>query len=331
MFLKNYYMTFILSLITGTVMAVSSNSWFTSWVGLEINLMSMIPLMLISLKKNFTEAAIKYFLAQALGSVFLIFTITVNFFFSELFLLEMTEVFLITSLSLKAGLAPFHYWFPQVSNLLDWSQCLIIFTWQKIAPLLLFISMNLKMIFFISMTSAMIGAMGGLNQNFTKLVMAYSSISHAGWLVIGCSLSTNTLISYFLIYSFLSLTIVNFFFNNQIMKIKQIFSCSDSNFNKNILILNFLSLGGIPPLLGFLAKLTILSTAIKFNVLIIFIPLISASLISLFFYTRLIYSNLLNRSPKNLNFSLMKKSPKSFLFSTSIFMNTIFPLLILLT
>nr|UBQ34399.1 NADH dehydrogenase subunit 2 [Homidia koreana] len=331
MFIKNYYLTFILSLTMGTTIAVSSNSWLTSWAGLEINLMSMIPLMLSSVNKNYTEAAVKYFLAQALASVFMIFSISFSFFFLENILLEMNEAILISSLALKGGLAPFHFWFPQVAPLLNWTQCLIIFTWQKIAPLLLMVSMNMKMIFFISISSALAGAFGGLNQNLLKLLMAFSSISHGGWMLVSCALSAYSFILYFLIYSFLSLVLLTFFSKNQIMVLKQIFSSPDSNLNKNILILNLLSLGGLPPLLGFLAKLTILITAIKFNMFFILTPLIFSSLVSLFFYTRVIYSNLMNRSLKILSFFNSNNSPKNFLFSLSIFINTIFPTLIFLT
>nr|QID03248.1 NADH dehydrogenase subunit 2 [Homidia socia] len=331
MFLKNYHLMFFSSLILGTMIAISSNSWFTCWLGLEINLMSMIPLILIKLNKNFTEASIKYFLAQALASMVLIFALTVNFFFTEILILEVTEIFMVSALSLKGGLAPFHFWFPQISNFLNWTQCLVIFTWQKIAPLLLMISLNIKSIFLISILSAITGAMGGLNQNLAKILMTYSSVAHSGWMLLGCSLSVSYWMNYFFVYTFLSLVILIFLYKNQIFKTNQIFNSSDSNFNKNILVMNFLSLGGLPPFMGFFAKILILLISIKMNMLIILVPLILSSLTSLFFYTRMIYSSLMSFSKSNFEKTKINKTPKNFFYSMSIIFNMLFPLTILLT
>lgn len=331
MFFKNYHLTFTISLIAGTLIAVSANSWFTRWLGLEINLISIIPLMLIRLNKNFTEAAIKYFIAQAFASVLLIFIIVCNFLNNEVITLTTTEIFIIFSLRLKRGLAPFHYWFPQVANLLNWSQCLIIFTWQKIAPLLLLFSLNLKLIFLVSRISALTGSLGGLNQNLAKLIIAYSSISHRGWILLSCALNITSWLFYFFIYSFLSCTILVFFWINQIVKINQIYSCQDSVTNKCTLTLNLLSLAGIPPLIGFFAKLAILLISLKIKILIIFIPLILRSLISLFFYTRLIYSNLIRNTSRFFNLANFNKSPINFFYSGRVFFNLLFPTFFILS
>ena len=109
MFLKNYQLLFIFNLIAGTLIAVSANSWFTRWVGLELNLISMIPLILIKLNSKITEATIKYFLAQAIASILLIFRINIKFLNNESLNLEGLELVIIFSLSIKAGLAPVHF------------------------------------------------------------------------------------------------------------------------------------------------------------------------------------------------------------------------------
>lgn len=330
MFLKNYHLVFLTSLTVGTIIAISSNSWFTCWVGLEINLIRIIPLILIKLSKNLTEVAIKYFLTQAIASLILIFSISINFLFSENNILEIIEIFIACSLTLKRGIAPFHFWFPQISNLLNWTQCLILFTWQKIAPLLLIFSLRTKIIFFIRIISSLTGALGGLNQNLAKTLIAYSSITHRGWILLGCSLRISCWINYFLIYSFISFIILSYFFSNQIIFSNQIFNSSESRYNKNIMTINFLSLGGLPPLLGFFAKISILLISIKIKIWLILIPLILSSLISLFFYTRLIYSSFIISSKIFFGQKKINKSPKNLLFTLRIIFNLTIPALFLL-
>jgi len=100
---------FMTSLLTGTFVAVSASSWFTAWLGLELNLLSFIPL--ISSKSNLysSEAALKYFLIQALGSALILAA-------APGFLLNLIEpqVIILSALLLKIGAAPVHFWFPSV-------------------------------------------------------------------------------------------------------------------------------------------------------------------------------------------------------------------------
>lgn len=328
MFFKNYQIIFVLTLIIGTVIAVSTNSWFTRWLGLEINLMSIIPLILSELNTKITEASIKYFLSQAMASILLIFGVNLKFYTQEFLNLENLEIILTSALLIKAGLAPFHFWFPQVRIFLNWFQCILIFTWQKIAPLILICSINLKIALAARALSAIVGALGGLNQKNIKLILTYSSISHRAWIIIACLSNFKTWVVYFLIYCFLSFSIILFFYINQINFVNNIFSSDDSFFNKSILSLNLLSLGGLPPLLGFSAKLRIIIISLKIRFLIIFIPLILSSLVSLFFYFRLIYANFIfSNSLINLNFTNENK-PIRFFFTTRLFLNNITPLIL---
>lgn len=329
MFFKNYQILFIFILIIGTSIAVSANSWFTRWVGLEINLISIIPLMLVELNAKITEASIKYFLSQAIASILLIFGVNLNFITQETLNLENLELLLIRALLIKAGLAPFHFWFPQVRIFLSWFQCILIFTWQKIAPLILITAINIKYALTASIISALVGSLGGLNQKNIKLILTYSSISHRAWIIISCILRFKAWLIYFLIYCFLSLSIILFFYSNQINFINNIFSRDDSFFNKTILTLNLLSLGGLPPLLGFSAKLRIIIISLKIRFLIIFIPLIISSLVSLFFYFRVIYSNFMfTNSIFKINFYINNKAISLF-FTTRLFFNISSPLILI--
>jgi NADH-ubiquinone oxidoreductase chain 2 len=104
-----YQSTFVTLLMTGTILAVSANSWFTAWLGLEINLMGLIPLILVKLNSNSTEAAIKYFLAQAIASIILVLiALTEKSSFQTYIILD-ANILILSALAIKAGIAPFHF------------------------------------------------------------------------------------------------------------------------------------------------------------------------------------------------------------------------------
>lgn len=329
MFFKNRHTLFLRLLIIGTIIAVSSNSWFTAWLGLEINLIRITPIILVSLNKNLTEAAIKYFLTQAIASIIIIFSITLLLNSSENIVMEIIEIIISLSLIIKIGIAPLHFWFPQVSNNFNWTQCLIIFTWQKIAPLILLISLNFKLTIFSSVASALVGAAGGFNQTIFKILLTYSSISHGSWIIIRCLINIEVWIIYFFIYRILSLAIIEFLSSNKIKKINQIFINSDSYTNKIIFSTNILSLGGLPPFLGFSAKLSVIIFFTKNYLLVILIPLIFRSLVSLFFYTRIIYSNFMNLTKKKLFLNIKSIKPINMFFVFRFLLNILSPFLII--
>lgn len=330
MFIKNYRILFSSTLLIGTLISVSANRWFTAWLGLEINLISIIPLMLIKLNFKFTEASIKYFIVQAIASIIIIFSISINFLSQETYLIELNEFFLISSLSIKAGFAPLHFWLPQVIEALDWFQCIILFSWQKIAPLILICALSFKLLFIISALSALVGALGGFNQKYFKLILAYSSISHRGWIILRCCLQFNTWLTYFSIYCLLSFSIILFLWSEKTNKINDIFSSLRRNINKKIFILNIISLGGLPPLLGFSAKLNIILSTVRYNNIIIFIPLIIRSLISLYYYTRLAYSFLTNKSSQMFIFKNNINKPLTMFFTLRLFINILLPLIFII-
>lgn len=328
MFIKNFHLTFLRFLIIGTLIAISANSWFTSWLGLEINLISIIPLILNKTSSRLSEASIKYFLAQAIASIILIFIFSLNFFRKERIELEIIEIFIMFSLALKAGLAPFHYWFPQVINSLIWPQCTILFTWQKIAPLILICSISTILAITLRIISTVVGALGGFNQIFIKIILTYSSISHRGWIIIACLFNFNSWAQYFFIYCLISISIIIFFYLNQAEKTSEIVTSQDSEINKNILFINILSLGGLPPLLGFSAKINIIIITLKFFSFIILIPLIVSSLISLFFYLRVVYSAMFFKNKKNIIIN-QKNKTNSLLFTFRALGNILAPVIFL--
>lgn len=300
----------------GTILASSSNSWITCWIGLEINLISIIPIIIRELNFKSTETSIKYFLTQAVASVILIVSSSFIIFQIKNYYLERINFLLFLSLSIKAGLAPFHVWFPQVTEFLSWFKCFIIFTWQKIAPFILISNFNARVaLYLVIIISAMAGSIGGLNQINTKILLTYSSIAHSAWILIVVSIYLNYWMLYFLVYTLTIAPIIIYIRSLNFKKIKEINS-SKINFNSKIILrILILSLGGLPPFLGFTAKLSALIAGIQIFPLVVILSLISSSLISLYFYRKIFFNALTGRNPEKKIFKNNNKNKNFIIYS----------------
>nr|UFZ12878.1 NADH dehydrogenase subunit 2 [Corydalus sp. 2 YLJ-2021a] len=317
MFMNFSKLIFMFCLLSGTLISISANSWLGAWMGLEINLLCFIPLMSSSINLMSNESALKYFLAQALASSVLLFSIimlslnesTFTFFDS----INLIQLCLNSALLLKLGAAPFHFWFPQVMEGLDWFNSMILMTWQKIAPIVL-ISYNYNYSFiYLSITLCLlIGSIGGLNQTNLRSLMAFSSINHLGWILSSILISESLWITYFMFYSFLSISVIFIFLNFKIYHFMQI-NPHLSNFpmGKFFLFSNLLSMGGLPPFLGFLPKLLVIQNLIKINDYFMIFVMVMTALITLLFYIRISYSSFMI-------FSTNLKWIKSFYYSNKL-------------
>nr|UQJ73603.1 NADH dehydrogenase subunit 2 [Potthastia sp. 4XL] len=309
MFNNSYKLLFLMTLMIGTLISISSTSWLGVWMGLEINLLSFIPLMKNTNNILTSEASLKYFLTQALASSLLLFSIILFFSMSNLnnlMLMNYTNLLIASSLLLKSGAAPFHFWFPSVMEGLSWNNGLILMTWQKIAPMMLIsYCMNFNFFLFIIVSCILFGSLGGLNQTSLRKLMAFSSINHIGWMMAGMLNSENLWMLYFLFYVFLSFSIVFMFNNLKIFNISQMFSFySSSSIMKFLMFLCLLSLGGLPPFLGFLPKWLIIESLINLNLMTMLMIMVTFTLITLFFYLRICYAAfLLNHNENNWNFN----------------------------
>ena len=214
------------------------------------------------------------------------------------------------SLFLKRGTAPFHFWFPEIIEGLSWINALILITWQKIAPLFLIsYYVNFNILIICIFISSFVGAINGLNQTSYKKLLAFSSINHIRWILTGMLFNETLWFFYFLNYCILNIPIVLLFLNFKIFQFNQIFNnFLISPILKIFLIFNFLSLGGLPPFLGFLPKWIIIELLINRNQYFLLWFIIIISLITLFFYLRIrISSFLLNSfSQKWLNFKFTR-------------------------
>nr|YP_010022641.1 NADH dehydrogenase subunit 2 [Muscina pascuorum]QOP39489.1 NADH dehydrogenase subunit 2 [Muscina pascuorum] len=285
-------MMFMSILMTGSLISISSNSWLSAWMGLEINLLSFIPLMSDD-KLMSTEASLKYFLTQALASsVFLFAVILSSLIWESENSNYLMKSVIFSTLLLKSGSAPFHFWFPNVMEGMSWMNSLILMTWQKLAPLMLISYLMLNPLIMMSVIlSSLIGALGGLNQTSLRKLMAYSSINHLAWMLAALFNENLLWITYFMFYSFISSTMIFLFNIYKSSYINQLFS--KFMYNKSFkfyLFLNLLSLGGLPPFLGFLPKLMVIQSLTMNNQLLLLLFMLMMALITIYFYLRLSYS-----------------------------------------
>nr|ADG62371.1 NADH dehydrogenase subunit 2 [Stegana xiaoleiae] len=295
MFNNSSKILFLMIMMMGSLITVTSNSWLGAWMGLEINLLSFIPLMSDNNNLMSTEASLKYFLVQALASTVLLFAVILlmmklNMDYNMNSYYEISII--LSSLLLKSGAAPFHFWFPNIMEGLSWMNCLLLMTWQKIAPLMLISYINIKMLLMISIIlSVIVGSLGGFNQSSLRKLMAFSSINHLGWMLMALIIDKSIWLIYFLMYSFLSFTLTFMFNNFKIFHFNQMFSLFfNSKILKFILFMNFLSLGGLPPFLGFMPKWFVIQQLSMNNQYFILTILLMTTLITLFFYLRICYS-----------------------------------------
>nr|ASM82709.1 NADH dehydrogenase subunit 2 [Creobroter elongata] len=316
---------FLSTLISGVLISLCANSWMGAWIGLEINLLSFIPLLSSNNNMLSSEASLKYFLIQAIASSSLLFLILLKTNVFEMFYFTENSAWnslIMTPLLMKIACAPFHWWLPSVVEGLSWVNCFIILSIQKIAPLMLisYMMINNHFIQLMIISSACFGAIGGLNQISFRKILSFSSINHIGWMLVMMIVGINLWIVYFLIYIINIMTIMSTTAITNLSYISQTFnSLNNKKIIKFTLFIAILSLGGLPPFLGFFPK-WIAIQYLSVNLMIFTsIILILSSLITLFYYMRMTYTTLMitsseiswtllifpkNNYPKTITFSL---------------------------
>lgn len=202
------------------------------------------------------------------------------------------------ALIIKIGRAPFHFWFPLVIKNLSWINNFLLMSWQKVAPLILcFYCLKIKALIFFILMSRLVRSLGGLNQTSLCKLIAFSSINQVRWLLSTLLVSKLLWKIYFFVYIIILFNIILIFKNFNLFYLNQLFSLNFFNKPlKLIIIINVLSMGGIPPFIGFFSKLLVIQFLIKINYFSLTLFIVIFSLIMLYFYIRIIYSSfLINR------------------------------------
>uniref|UniRef100_A0AAN0LVU4 NADH-ubiquinone oxidoreductase chain 2 n=1 Tax=Araiocypris batodes TaxID=3113020 RepID=A0AAN0LVU4_9TELE len=306
-------MVLLSSLGLGTTLTFASSHWMLAWMGLEINTLAIIPLMAQHHHPRAVEATTKYFLTQATAAAIILFASMMNAWATgEWNMYNMTNspacTLIMIALALKIGLAPVHFWMPEVMQGLDLITGLILSTWQKLAPFALIIqvapTINPLVLTTLALMSTIVGGWGGLNQTQLRKILAYSSIAHMGWMIIIVQFMPQLTILALSLYIFMTTAAfltLHLSTATKINTLTMIWSKNPTLTTTTALIL--LSLGGLPPLSGFMPKWLILQELAKQNLPIIATIMALAALLSLYFYLRLCYAMTLTISPNTTNAS----------------------------
>nr|ACN78063.1 NADH dehydrogenase subunit 2 [Cercomacroides tyrannina] len=311
----------ITSLFLGTTIAISSNHWMMAWTGLEINTLAILPLISKSHHPRAIEAATKYFLVQATASALLLFSSMTNAWHTGQWdITQLTHptscLLLTTAISIKLGLVPFHFWFPEVLQGTSLTTGLLLATALKFPPITLFLltspSLNPTLLALMAIASTALGGWSGLNQTQTRKILAFSSISHLGWMTIILVYNPKLTMISFLLYCLMTTPI--FLTLNTIKTLK--LTTMSTAWTKippltATLMLMLLSLAGLPPLTGFLPKWLIIQELTKQEMTPIATIIALLSLLGLFFYLRLAYCATITLPPNSTNHMKQWQTNKS--------------------
>nr|AAL10107.1 NADH dehydrogenase subunit 2 [Varanus pilbarensis] len=300
-------LTLLSSMMTGTILTMSSHHWISAWLGLELNTLAIIPIISKTHHPRATEASTKYFLIQATSSaLFLLSGITNAYHHGTWDITHLSDnlskIMITTALATKLGLAPIHFWLPEIIQGVPMLTALIITTWQKIAPMaLLILTWDLipsTITLTMGLLSTIIGGLGGLNQTQLRKMMAFSSIAHLGWMITITSIAPNLALFNLILYSALTsstMLIMHLTESKTLQGTTLIFSHSPPL--TSFFLLSLLSLGGLPPLSGFSPKWLILQELTLHHLTPLALAMAITALLSLMFYLRTTYISTMTLPP----------------------------------
>nr|YP_008593393.1 NADH dehydrogenase subunit 2 [Parachanna insignis]BAE96247.1 NADH dehydrogenase subunit 2 [Parachanna obscura]BAN83335.1 NADH dehydrogenase subunit 2 [Parachanna insignis]BCD33203.1 NADH dehydrogenase subunit 2 [Parachanna obscura] len=300
----------LLNLGLGTTITFASSHWLLAWMGLEINTLAILPLMTRHNHPRAVEATIKYFLIQIAAAAMILFAGMTNASLTGQWdILQLTHplsaLMMTLALVMKIGLAPMHMWFPEVLQGVDLTTGLILSTWQKLAPFILLIQIkpdNTTLLVTVALMSIAVGGWAGLNQTQLRKILAYSSIAHIGWIVLATHFSLTITLLALSLYLLISTSIFLLFKLNKATNINTLaISWTKAPLLTTLAPLILLSLGGLPPLTGFMPKWLIIQELTKQGLAPAATLAALTALLSLYFYLRLSYAMTLTTSPNNTN------------------------------
>ncbi|YP_002970792.1 NADH dehydrogenase subunit 2 (mitochondrion) [Cynoglossus semilaevis] len=312
---------FTTALLSGTLITLSSTNWLMAWMGLEINTMAIIPIIARKHHPRATEAATKYFLIQAPAAATILFCAITNAWMTGQWEInqmstDLPIILILISLAFKMGMAPVHSWLPDVLQGLDLMTGLVLSTWQKLAPFYLILQLHsthsLTLILLGTM-SILVGGWGGLNQTQTRKILAYSSITHMGWMLVILQFSPELTLMTFTLYVTMTLPVFMILHQNNTLSINKLPILATHTPTISALIpLLLLSLGGLPPLTGFIPKWLIIQKMSHLGLFGLATITALSGLFSLYFYLRLSYISSITMSPSsNLTTATWRLTPNS--------------------
>nr|AAG00724.1 NADH dehydrogenase subunit 2 [Gonocephalus grandis] len=308
--------TFIFTgIIMSTIIVASSNSWPLAWVGLELNLFAILPVISKTKHPRSIEAATKYFITQITASCLLLSASIINAWQTGTWSITQTHgtistTIMLIALTMKMGASPTHFWLPEVMQGTTLMTSLLISTWQKIAPMILLFTMsnhiqsNISLI--LGLLSTLVGGWGGMNQTQLRKMMAFSSIANTGWTLMTIASEPKTSITNLFLYILLTTPTFITLARTSTKTLQDMTTIWTTSTTTSItLMFLMLSIAGLPPLTGFMPKLLILNELVIQNLAPAAMMTTMTSLLTLVFYLRITYLTAI-LSPPNSSTSTIK-------------------------
>nr|ALO20636.1 NADH dehydrogenase subunit 2 [Ptychogena lactea] len=316
--------------LLGSLVIIMCDHLLVIYLGLELQTFSFF--ILISKNRSSikgSEAGLKYFILGALSSglyllglsLFFLSGVSLNLsevlFMSNDILITIGFILIILSFAFKLALFPLHFWIPDIYEGSSWDIISLLSTLPKISVLTILIqlSINLNILLFCALLSIVIGTIGALNQSKLKRLLAYSGISHMGFIVLGYNLLSiegyEISYVYMSIYVITMLTVFLMIINSPWKKDYYIIELSGLQYINKLLALTwlliFLSIAGIPPLSGFISKWLILWNIINYDYLVSSLIGIIFSAIGAAYYLRIVKITYFQKQSSYLTWSKVLK------------------------
>jgi len=324
---KGEYFSLMLFASLGMMVLISANHFLTLYLGLE--LLALCQYALVALQRDSarsTEAAMKYFVLGALASGLLLYGMSMIYGATgALGLMQVSDalasgavnhqvatvglVFIVAGLAFKLGVVPFHMWIPDVYEGAPTSMTLFIGTAPKIAGVAFFIRLLgeglaplaadwQQMLIVVAVLSMALGNITAISQTNIKRMLAYSTISHMGFVLLGILAASQqgyaAATFYISTYSLMGLGA----FGMILLLSRAGFEAETlddfKGLNKRspwfalVMLVVMISMAGIPPSVGFFAKLSVLRAALTAGYTWLVVLAVLLSLVGAFYYLRII-------------------------------------------
>ena len=339
------YPVLLIFSILGMLVMISANDLIILYISIELQSLSLY--VLVALRRGSikgSEAALKYFILGSIASAVILYGCSMVYsvvgatnyeiikqFSDQSFdnlILSLGLVLIISGVAFKLSAAPFHMWTPDVYEGSPTSVTTVLITLPKLAALIVLVNLLLypfqnqtitwvPIIIIISILSMAIGSISALKQDNLKRLFAFSTIANIGYVTIGLASVNDEAIKasflYMFIYTLATLGVFSFIMilrreDRQLVTVSDISGLSRS---KPLLALSvailLLSLAGIPPFGGFFGKLFIFTAAIEAGNLYLAIAGVIFSVISAYYYLKIIKTMYLDESSEELNYNLDQK------------------------
>lgn len=325
---KGEYYVLGLFAVLGMMIMISAHSFLLIYLGLELLSLSLYAMIAFNRKSlAASEAAMKYFVLGAMASGLLLYGISIFYGvtgtlnidqFAQVVNDKMSEnpiplafamTFIVVGLSFKMGAVPFHMWLPDVYQGSPTSVTLFIGTAPKIAGFAMAMRLLVdglgdlyadwsQMLIVLAVASLAIGNIIAIAQTNFKRMLAYSTISHVGFILLGILSGTATGYASAMFYTLTYAITASVAFGVLILlnrrgaeaeNISDLSGLNDSNpWYAALLAIAMFSMAGLPPTVGFYAKLSVLQSVVQIDLVWLAVIAVLFSVIGLFYYLRIV-------------------------------------------